>query len=108
MKHMVQLTALVACLTIAGQAAEAASPVTKAPPAARTRISTDRARIEALERGYVAAFNAKNVNKIMSYYSRQGLFVFDVTPPREYVGWESYKKDWEALFAHYPGPLRRA
>jgi ketosteroid isomerase-like protein len=33
------------------------------------------------------------------------LFVFDVTPPRQHVGFESYKKDWEDFFAAFPGPV---
>jgi len=35
------------------------------------------------------------------------LFVFDVTPPRQHVGWADYKKDWEDLFAAFPGPLHQ-
>jgi ketosteroid isomerase-like protein len=31
------------------------------------------------------------------------LFVFDVVPPREYVGAKAYRKDWEELFAAFPG-----
>jgi len=33
------------------------------------------------------------------------LFVFDVTPPRQYVGAKAYRKDLEDLFAQYPGPI---
>jgi ketosteroid isomerase-like protein len=32
------------------------------------------------------------------------LFVFDVGPPRQHVGWQDYKKDWQDLFAAFPGP----
>ena len=35
------------------------------------------------------------------------LFVFDLTPPRQYVGFEAYKKDWENFFAAFPGPVDR-
>jgi ketosteroid isomerase-like protein len=38
------------------------------------------------------------------YLPGDQLFVFDVVPPREYVGWNAYKKDWQGLFAAYPGP----
>ena len=37
--------------------------------------------------------------------SGKGLFVFDATPPREYPNWDAYKKDWEGLFAAFPGPV---
>ena len=76
-------------------------------PAAATAVAapSDKAQIQALEKGFVAAFNARNTAKVMSYYTHDGLFVFDVTPPRQYVGWASYKKDFDDLFAAFPGPL---
>jgi ketosteroid isomerase-like protein len=33
------------------------------------------------------------------------VFVFDVVPPRQYVGWDAYKKDWQDVFASMPGPV---
>jgi ketosteroid isomerase-like protein len=98
--------ALAMALGIGGIASAATSSVaapSTAPAAAKPAGPSDRAQIEALEKGFVAGFNAKNVDKIMSYYARDGLFVFDVNPPREHVGWADYKKDWEGLFAAYPG-----
>lgn len=69
----------------------------------------DKAAIEALEQEYVKAFNAKDVNAIMAHYAPgDQLFVFDAVPPREYPSWDAYKKDWEGLFAAYPGPLSDA
>ncbi len=68
--------------------------------------SSERAAIEALESNYVDAFNRRDVNKIMaSYAPGKQLFVFDAVPPREYVGWDAYKRDWESLFAAFPGPV---
>jgi len=62
--------------------------------------------IRALYQSYMEAFNKKDVPKIMSFYvPGSDLFVFDVTPPRQHVGWADYKKDWEDLFAAFPGPL---
>jgi uncharacterized protein (TIGR02246 family) len=98
-------------LAIAGAASAAATvpPATaapKTPPAAvKPAGPSDRAQIEALEKGFVAGFSAKNADKVMSYYANEGLFVFDVSPPREHVGWADYKKDWQDLFAGYPGPV---
>ena len=40
----------------------------------------------------------------MAVYA-QDVFVFDVIPPREYPTWGAYKKDWEGLFAEFPGPV---
>ncbi len=67
---------------------------------------SDEAEIRALHQRYVEAFNKKDVATIMSgYLPGKELFVFDVTPPRQHVGWEDYRKDWEDLFAAFPGPL---
>jgi ketosteroid isomerase-like protein len=37
----------------------------------------------------------------------ESLIVFDVVPPRQYVGAKAYHKDWEELFAAYPGPVEQ-
>jgi ketosteroid isomerase-like protein len=72
------------------------------PPAA----DADKAAIQALEDTYNEGFNSKDVDKIMSVYARgKQLFVFDVVPPREYNGWEAYKKDFEGVFSAFPGPV---
>jgi ketosteroid isomerase-like protein len=87
-------------------AAAPASPAA-ATPAAHPAGPSDKAQIEALEKRFIAAFNAKDVKAIMANYAPgEGLFVFDVTPPREYVGWDAYKKDWEDLFKAFPGPAK--
>ncbi|HEX3681871.1 MAG TPA: SgcJ/EcaC family oxidoreductase [Bryobacteraceae bacterium] len=67
--------------------------------------SDDKSEITAVEQRIMEGFKAKDVNKIMSCYTPDdSLFVFDVVPPREYVGAKAYRKDWEDLFAQYPGP----
>jgi uncharacterized protein (TIGR02246 family) len=76
----------------------------KAPGAAK---GGDKAQIAALEKSFAAAVNAKDVAKVMSVYAKDGLFVYDVAPPRAYVGWEAYKKDWEGFFKEaFPGALK--
>ena len=66
----------------------------------------DQADIKALEDRLLAAFKAKDVNAIMAcYVSDPAMIVFDVSPPRQYTGSEAYKKDWQDLFAAFPGPL---
>ena len=42
---------------------------------------------------------------MQAYAPGNHLFVFDVTPPRQHVGWQDYKKDWQELFAVFPGPI---
>lgn len=102
----------VVSLALAGAAAAAGTTANPAPAATAAPASaakpagpSDRAQIQALEKGFNAGFNAKDSKKVMSYYARQGLFVFDVSPPRQHVGWADYKKDWDDLFAAFPGPL---
>jgi ketosteroid isomerase-like protein len=64
----------------------------------------DVAQIRALEARFAAAFNAKNVDAIMKVYvPGKSLFVFDVVPPRQYVGAAAYRKDWEDFFAMFKG-----
>jgi ketosteroid isomerase-like protein len=65
----------------------------------------DQADIRALEDRFITAFKAKDVNAIMAcYVPDQSLIVFDVSPPRQYTGAPAYKKDFEDLFAAFPGP----
>jgi ketosteroid isomerase-like protein len=74
--------------------------------AADTAASRDKAAIETLEAHFAAAVNAKDVNAIMRVYEPgPGLFVFDVTPPRQHVGWADYKADWEDTVKSATGPI---
>jgi ketosteroid isomerase-like protein len=74
-----------------------------APVAARS-APADEAKIRALEDRFVAAFNAKDVDAIMKVYvPDETLFVFDVVPPRQFVGAKAYRKDWEGFFSMFNG-----
>jgi uncharacterized protein (TIGR02246 family) len=69
--------------------------------------TSDEQAIRDLESRFVAAFNAKDVVAIMKVYvPDQTLVVFDVVPPRQYVGPDAYRKDWQNLFAAFQGPLK--
>ena len=62
--------------------------------------------IRALEDRFVAAFKAKDVDAIMKVYAPdQTLVVFDVVPPRQYVGAAAYRKDWQTFFDSFDGPI---
>jgi ketosteroid isomerase-like protein len=92
-------TVTVLCVAILATASAAAAD----SPAA----NSDKAAIQSLETTYNEGLNSKDVGKIMSVYAPgKQLFVFDVVPPREYTSWEAYKKDWEELFAAFPGPIK--
>src|ERR1700733_5653407 len=79
-----------------------AAALVSAADAAGTKDA--KGAIEALTQRFVAAFNAKDVDSIMKLYAPgPQLFVFDVSPPREIVGW---RNDWthcEDLFVGSPG-----
>ncbi len=61
---------------------------------------SDDAQIRALESRFAAALNAKDVDAIMkAYVPGESLVVFDVVPPRQYVGAAAYRKDWEGFLA---------
>ncbi|QUD89891.1 YybH family protein [Phenylobacterium montanum] len=85
--------------------AQAAKPAAAAPKGPSASGPSDRAQIQALLKAYNKAFNAKDADGVMAAYAKKGLFVFDVSPPREHVGWDDYKKDWTEMFAAFPGPL---
>lgn len=66
----------------------------------------ERAHIAALYDTFVQAWNKKDAEGVMSIYVRdKSLFVFDVSPPRQYVGWDAYRDDYKGFFAAVKGPL---
>jgi uncharacterized protein (TIGR02246 family) len=87
----------IAVTTISVAIAAALCATAKADPA-------DEAQIRALESRFVAAFNAKDVDAIMKVYvPDKSLVVFDVVPPRQYVGADAYRKDWEGFLGLFKG-----
>ncbi len=64
------------------------------------------ADIKALEERFVAAVKAKDLDAIMKAYAPgQTLVVFDVIPPRQYVGATAYRKDWQTFLDSFAGPI---
>jgi uncharacterized protein (TIGR02246 family) len=74
-------------------------------PAIVPAAPSGEAQIQTLEKQFVAAVQAKDVAKIMAVYSPD-VFVFDLVPPRQYVGQAAYKKDWENVLAGTVGPVK--
>ncbi len=69
--------------------------------------AADEAEIKALEDQFVGAVNAKDVDKIMAVYlADDNLFVFDVIPPRQYVGAKAYSDDWKGFLDGFNGPIK--
>src|SRR5579863_8761260 len=68
--------------------------------------STAEKEIRALEGRLLAAIKTRDVDAIMAnYVADDSLLVFDLIPPRQYVGARAYRKDWEDFFATIPGPI---
>src|SRR5437763_8538717 len=66
----------------------------------------DQAEIKALEERFSEGIKAKDVDKVMSVYVPDDtLFVFDVIPPRQYVGAKAYREDWKGAIAGMVGPI---
>src|SRR5437660_918726 len=92
MRAKLALMGLTAFLSIAGPAAPA--------------LADAKTDIKVLADRFVAAVKAKDVDAIMKVYvPDQSLFVFDVTPPRQYVGAAAYRKDWQEFLDSFNGPI---
>jgi ketosteroid isomerase-like protein len=54
--------------------------------------------IQMLQSRRDAAIKAKDIDGIMaSYVNSDQLVVFDLVPPRQYKGWNSYKENWQGF-----------
>jgi uncharacterized protein (TIGR02246 family) len=63
--------------------------------------------IKALGRQWVEAFRNKDADALIKLYvPGDSLVVFDVIPPRQYVGSEAYRKDFKEFFATFNGPIK--
>jgi ketosteroid isomerase-like protein len=58
-----------------------------------------------LEDRFASAFNAGDVDAIMKVFvPDKSLVVFDVVPPRQYVGADAFRKDWTEFFGMFKTP----
>jgi uncharacterized protein (TIGR02246 family) len=53
---------------------------------------------------WVKAVRAKDLNKVMAYYSPD-VVTFDAVPPLQSRGPATYRKNWDECFAMFPGPI---
>jgi ketosteroid isomerase-like protein len=76
-------------------------------PAIGQAKSVDEAKIEALAAALTAAVNAKDIDAIMKFYvPDETLVVFDIIPPRQYIGANAFRMDWENFVALFKGPVK--
>ena len=74
-------------------------------PKARTSAN-DKAEIQQLLDRWAKAFRARDLNGIMSIYEPgETLVAFDVVPPLQYVGFETYKKDYQEFLDQFQGAI---
>ncbi|WP_119165607.1 YybH family protein [Algihabitans albus] len=60
--------------------------------------------IRAQCEGWIAAFIAKDVDKILTYYAPgDELISYDIMPPLEYSGLEVYRESWKNFFGSFQG-----
>ena len=83
----------------------AASPGFSSPSQAASGPD-DKAQITALENQFAAAVRVRDVDAIMKVYEPdEGVFVFDLVPPRQYVGAAAYRKDWAGFIGGFKGKV---
>src|SRR5579859_4310391 len=66
--------------------------------------NNDEAAIKRVIERYIAAIGAKDLDGIVSIYTPD-LVSFDVVPPLQYVGAETFRNHWEEIFSSLPGPI---
>ena len=70
------------------------------------RADDDVAQIQKLEADFARAVEAKDVPAVMQTFVHDGTLVaFDVNPPRQHVGWDDYRNDWQGWLGNLAGPI---
>jgi uncharacterized protein (TIGR02246 family) len=72
--------------------------------ASERKQSTEEAQIRKRVDDWADAFRSKDINGVLSVFAAETV-AFDIVPPLAYTGRESYRKQWEKLFASYQGPI---
>ena len=88
-------------------AAGAQSRSRKAPRAPQiTSAQRNEAEIRDLYDQWAKVFRAHDLNGIMALYAPgDAVIAYDLIPPLQYVGHESYRKDYKAFLDEFDGPI---
>ena len=66
--------------------------------------TNNEAAIRELIARFAEAFRAKDVNGVMSFFAPE-IVSFDILPPLQAVGAETFVKHWQEFFESYQGPI---
>jgi uncharacterized protein (TIGR02246 family) len=66
--------------------------------------ASGQAQIRQLIDRWAEALRAKDVSAVMSHYATD-IVAFDLAPPLQYRGADVYRKNWEAWFPTFRGPI---
>jgi ketosteroid isomerase-like protein len=81
----------------------AAAAAILSPAAARADAADE---IRAAQESIAKGAEARDLDGIMNnYLNSKKLFVFDVYPPRAYIGYDAFRKDWHDFLAGLKGPI---
>lgn len=72
--------------------------------ALKSNKASDEAQIRQFVNSWVQALRAKDVDGVMSHYASD-IVAFDLAPPLQYEGANAYRKNWEAWFPTFQGPI---
>ena len=64
----------------------------------------DEASIQHQMNNFVKAFCSKDINLMMSLFSSE-MVSFDIIPPLQYVGSDTYRKVWQETFELFGDPI---
>jgi ketosteroid isomerase-like protein len=101
------LTALCTTLSVTCRAQPLQKkPITKKQEIMITKknLASDEIQIRWLIDDFVEAFHTRNLDLMMSLYA-PGFVAFDIVPPLQNVGKDTYAKIWEKVFAFFPEPI---
>ena len=66
----------------------------------------DEAQVRTLLDNWAKAFRDRDIASLMAIYAPgPDTVAYDIVPPLQYVGYDAYKKDYQAFFAQYKGPI---
>lgn len=76
-------------------------------PSAEESDNQSKADIQRLFERWAKAFEAKDVDGVMTIYAPgNALTAYDIVPPLEFKGADAYRKDYVAFFAQFAGPIQ--